>query len=276
MKRQIVEILDVKFDAITLSQAEERVLEFLHSSQKSIITTPNTEFVMRAQTDADFREVLNSKSRLNLPDSYGILWAAKFLSINFPKNQYLRVILVPLVWFFSLLFLPILSPFYKKPIPERISGADFIWTISKIAAKNNSKIFLLGGSPTVAERAALKLQTDIFDLRVAGVYSGDKSNVHEAIEAINRSRADILLVCFGAPYQENWLAENLRKTDCKIGIGLGGTFDFVANNVPRAPLWMRRIGLEWLFRLIAEPKRIKRQFVLPQFAWLILKKKINS
>ncbi|MDO8444189.1 MAG: WecB/TagA/CpsF family glycosyltransferase [bacterium] len=277
MSRQTVDILGVTIDNVSLFEAESRLIGFVESNHKSIITTPNTEFIIRAQTDDEFRDILNLKSKLNLPDSYGVLWAARFLSLVTPKNKYLKFILTPVIWLLSLIFLPVMPRFYHRPLQEKISGSDFIWSIAKVSAMNKYRVFLFGGGATVAERAALKLQTDVHDLRIAGVYPGDLTKpTAEIIEAINRSRADIVLVCLGSPVQERWLAENLAKTCCKVGIGLGGTFDFIAIIVPRAPLWMRRSGLEWLYRLFVEPKRLRRQFALPKLAWLVLKEKLAT
>ena len=277
MSRRTFDLLGVKLDNISLIEAEEKLVSLVESGQKSIITTPNTEFIIRAQVDEEFRNILNKQSRLNLPDSYGVLWAARFLTLPVPKNKYLKIINIPIVWFLSLIFLPIIPKIYHNPLQEKISGSDFIWSIAKVAAKNKYRIFLFGGAVTVAERAALKLQTDVHDLRIAGVYHGDMTTpTDEIIEAINHSRADIILVCLGSPLQERWLAENLAKTCCNVGVGLGGTFDFIAKIVPRAPLWMRRSGLEWLYRLFIEPRRLRRQLALPKLAWLVLKNKLLS
>lgn len=277
MSRQISEVLGVKFDNITLDQAEASLVDFVESNHKSIIATPNTEFIIRAQSDEEFRKILNEKSKLNLPDSFGVLWAAHFLNLDLPTNKYLRTILTPIIWLLSLIILPIFPKLYHSPLQEKISGSDFIWSIAKVAAENKYRVFLFGGAATVAERTALKLQTDVHDLRIAGVYPGDLSKpTAEIIDAVNRSRADIILVCLGSPVQERWLVENLNKTCCKVGIGLGGTFDFVAKIIPRAPLWMRRSGLEWLYRLFVEPRRLHRQLALPKLAWLVLKEKLSS
>lgn len=277
MNRKTLKILGVKIDEISLADAEIKVKDLVESSQKSIIATVNTEFVMRAQTDRQFRDILNNVSRLNLPDSFGMLWAGYFLSLKPPRDRFLKFIYMFLMWLLSIVFMPFLPRLFKTPVKERIAGSDFIWSIAKIAAENKYKLFLFGGAATVAERAALKLQTDVYDLRVTGVYPGDMTKpITEIIEAINKSKADILLVCLGAPLQEKWLAENLSKTVCKVGIGLGGTFDFTAEIIPRAPYWMRKSGLEWLFRLITDPKRIKRQLAVPRFMFRILTTKLGE
>lgn len=267
-------ILGVRIDALTKAEANAKLYSFFERDKKSIITTPNTEFLIKAQNDLEFQKILNS-SDLNLCDSFGLLWAARFQKTNLP-NSFLKYPLCFLYWLFSIIIIPIFPRYFQSVIPERIPGSDFIWDIAKFAAKENHKIFLLGGAPTVAERTALKLQTDIDNLRVSGVHSGDISETPQMIEAINKSRADIILVAFGAPKQEKWLKENLGKTNAKFGIGLGGTFDFIAGVRKRAPKWMQKSGLEWLYRLSIEPKRIVRMLAIPKLMVLVLVDKFKS
>lgn len=276
MKRETFNVLNIKIDDITRAEAINRLAALMEQKSKSIITTPNAEYIINAQKDEIFRKVLNEESSLNLPDGAGVLWAAKFLEIKLPKNKWLRIPLALITWLLSLIFLFIFIKAKKRPLPEKISGSDYIWDIARFAAANNHKIFLLGGAPTVAERTALKLQTDVFDLRVGGVHSGMAEDFDEIAEAINRSRSDILLVAFGSPKQEKWLSQHLKKTCCKIGVGLGGSFDFIAGTQQRAPRWVQSLGFEWLHRLTQEPLRIKRQMAIPKLMWLVLIKKIVS
>lgn len=271
-----IKILDINVDNITMAAARQKLEQFLTSKKGSLICTPNAEMVVAANSDPYLKEILNDRSDLNLPDSFGLLWAAKFNTLRTPSKGILRTFVVFLEWIFTIVLIPVIPWIFKKPIPEKISGSDFIWEISKFASDNKLKIFLLGGGPTVAERAALELQTKYPDIRIAGVYSGSSENSEEITRAVQKSRAEILLVAFGAPKQEKWLAENLQKTTCKVAIGLGGTFDFVSGLKKRAPRWMQASGLEWLFRLMQEPWRIKRQLSLPKFLWLVFKSKLNG
>lgn len=275
MKRQSFEILGTKIDTLTNKEAVSRFSELLEMKSPSLVCTPNPEFLITALGDKKFADILNINSRLNIPDGIGLLWAGKFLSLRTPKNALAKPI-VFIQWLTSILIIPIFPNFFRSPIPEKISGSDFVWDIARIAAQRKVKLFLLGGAATVPERAALKLQTDIPDLRIAGVHSGTPNETEEIISAVNNSKAEILLVCFGAPKQEKWLADNLARTSCKIGVGLGGTFDFIAGERTRAPKLMQKLGLEWLYRLLTEPKRIKRQFAIPKFLWLILKEKMGK
>jgi len=276
MKRNTFEILGIKLDSLTISDALNRLEYFLNKKVPSIITTPNTEFLIKAQKDDAFKNILNRRSLLNLPDSYGLLWAARFLTLPTPTTPVVREVTIFLEWLFSLLLLPLISKSFHYPIKEKISGSDFIWHIARFAAEKKVRLFLFGGEPTVAEQAALHLQTDVYGLRITGMFPGDIKRSEEAIAAIKKSKAEILLVCLGAPLQEKWLVNNLARTGCKVGIGLGGTFDFVSQKTPRAPLWMQLSGLEWLYRLIVEPRRAMRQFALPKMACLVLLQKLQN
>ena len=270
MKRNIVKILGLKIDSLAKDEAISFVEEFLDKDKPSIICTPNTEMVIKTLKDEKFRQILNDKSALNLPDSYGLLWAGRFQTLWSPNIPVLREIIIVIEWIFSIILLPFISRAYHYPIQTKLSGSDFIWDIAKLSAEKKYKIFLFGGGPTVAEQAALRLQTEVIGLRVGGMMPGDISKTEEVIEVVQKSRSEILLVCLGAPKQEEWLINNLSKTGAKVGIGMGGTFDFVARVIPRAPAWMQHAGLEWLFRLSIEPKRLFRQLALPKFMFLVL------
>lgn len=267
-----IDLLGVKVDSEKLSDGQ---LDGLFKSQKKhLIFTPNTEFVMRAQRDENFKKILN-KADVSLPDGIGLLWAAKFLSMKSPDIWGIKQIVIVLQWLITILLIPIIPRYFKNPISERISGADYVWDLARYAKENNLRLFLLGGGPTVAERAALVLQTEIYGLKIAGSSSLSPKDSKEIIEQINKSKADILLVAYGAPKQENWLFDNLKKTTAKIGMGIGGTFDFIAGTRKRSPKWIQRIGLEWFFRLIIEPKRIFRQLSIPAFMCLVLRKRLS-
>ncbi|MEI6499126.1 MAG: WecB/TagA/CpsF family glycosyltransferase [bacterium] len=269
-------ILDVSIDAIRTDDALVKIGQLMNKRSASIITTTNTEFIMQAQNSPEFKSILNKESSLNLPDGIGILWAARFDKVKIPSNPTLAYPFLVLTWLFFIFLIPFGRNFFKNPIPEKISGSDFIWPLARFAAEKKYRLFLLGGAPTIAERAALKLQTDIYGLNISGVYSGKADEIDAIVNAVNKSKAEILLVAFGSPKQEIWLKNNLKKTCCKLGIGLGGTFDFIAGAQNRAPIWMQRGGLEWLYRLIMQPTRLKRQINIPIFMWRVLMHKLQE
>jgi len=277
LKRKKVNILGVPIDSFTREQSLKFIEEKVASEKIVFIATINAEFLFRALSDPAVLGMLK-KSSLNFADGVGILWSAKFLSLTLPEKKFWRCF-IGFIKLISSLVAIILCPRYlKKPIPEKISGSDFIWDLSRLAAKNNLSIFLLGGEPTVPEQVALKLQTDIYNLRVAGTYEGTPRIEDEGriTSIIKKNGADVLFVAYGVPAEEFWLERNLRKTGAMIGIGVGGTFNFLAGRRRRAPKFLQTIGLEWLWRLIIEPRRFRRQLALPKLVWRVFISKIKS
>jgi len=274
MQRKTIKILDIDIDIINKQTAIERFAHLVEQNSHALVTTPNTEFIIKAQSDPEFKNTLNDISVLNIPDSTGVLWAAWFSSLKFPQNP-ISILPIILIWFGSLILLPFCPKFYKKPITERVPGSEFIWPIAQLAAEKNYKIFLLGGAPEVAKKTASIMQAKVPNLQIAGTSDKNPNQSEEILAQINKSNADIVIVAFGAPKQEKWLKEYLPKTSCKVGIGLGGTFDFIAGTRKRAPKLFCKLGLEWLYRLIQEPTRLKRQLAIPKLMYLVLIEKIK-
>ncbi len=276
-----IKLFDIKLDSLSKREFVHELENCLDKKTPSLITTVNVEFIYNALNQNDFFNLLNKHSCLNIIDGAGIVWAYKTLNAWKFKNTYFNYIYVPIHWLLSLLLFPVTYQIYKKSL-SKLSGSDLIWDICKYAVKNNKRIFLLGYKkgldPNVVEKTSLKLQTDIYNLKIAGALSATDSPSEEnhIIEVIKKSSADILLCGFGSPRQEFWLKRNLNKTGCKIGIGLGGTFDFVSGVQKRAPRWTQTIGLEWFYRLLQNPKRIKRQIALLKVTLLVLKKRLSS
>lgn len=216
-------ILGVKIDEFSFSEVMKKITSFLNENKIHQIATVNPEFIMTAQKDVAFKNILNSTD-LNIPDGFGLQCAA----------------------------------FYKrKKIGKRLTGVDLTWEIAKLAQEKGYSVFLLGGKPGVAEMTANRLRYLYRNLKIAGTYAGSPDE-EGIIERINSSNADILLVAFGAPKQEKFIHENKNELKCKVAMGVGGTFDYISEIVQRAPKWMQTLGLEWLYRLIRQPSRIKR------------------
>lgn len=277
ISRRKINILGVPIDSFTREESVRFIDQKLDSKKPIFITTVNAEFIFRALSDEKVFDMLRN-STINLADGVGILWAAKFLSLKLPSGKLSRNIVGFFKLLSSLAAIIIYPKYLTKPIPERISGSDFIWDLSKFAVTKNFKIFLLGGEPTVPEQAALKLQTDIYNLKVAGTYQGSPKPEDESkiLDLIKKDKPDILFVAYGVPAEELWLERNLGKSGAKIGIGVGGTFDFLAGRRKRAPKFFRTIGLEWLWRLIIEPRRYRRQSALPKLVWKVFTYKLNQ
>lgn len=161
--------------------------------------------------------------------------------------------------------------------PENLNGSDFNPRILELAAARRWSVFFLGASPGVAEEAARRLKDRIPDLVVAGTKDGffPRTEDSTVAEAIRKSGASVVMVAMGNPLQEMWLRDNLQRSGAKIGVGVGAFFDFSAQNVRRAPAWVNRMGIEWVFRLLQEPRRLWRRYVVgnPVFLFRVLRRR---
>ncbi len=242
--RPALRILGIPIHDVTLNETLDRVAAWMTEGGAHQIATVNPEFVMAARRDPAFRAVLGNAD-LCLPDGVGITLAARYLG---------------------------------RPLRERVAGVDLVERLAARAAEEGWRLFLLGAAPGVAERAAEVLRSRNPGLIVAGTYAGSPraEEEEEIVHRVREAGADILLVAYGAPAQDLWLARNLARTGARVGAGVGGAFDYIAGVVPRAPRWMRRVGLEWLYRLIRQPWRWRRQRVLPLYALLVLLERFRS
>jgi N-acetylglucosaminyldiphosphoundecaprenol N-acetyl-beta-D-mannosaminyltransferase len=217
------EILSVRLSGLDLDGIMQKIEEFLGESCVHQITPVNPEFIMATRTDPELLEISN-RSELTVADGVGLRLAAAALRLN---------------------------------IGERVTGVDLTWKLAEFAARRGHSLFLLGAGEGVAKRVGDRLHEAYPALNIAGVYAGSPKE-GGIVDRINASGADILLVAFGVPKQEKFISENRDKLRVRIAMCVGGTFDFIAGVVPRAPKWMRSIGLEWLFRLLKQPQRINR------------------
>jgi N-acetylglucosaminyldiphosphoundecaprenol N-acetyl-beta-D-mannosaminyltransferase len=265
-----VNILDIKIDKITFQEVLNKIEFFLESENSHYIVTVNPEMVISAQKDEKFKNILN-KADISVPDGIGVLWASKFLS---NKHCYTVTLLKLFISGLSLIFYP---KYCRQILPERISGVDLIYKICQKFQNSDYSIFFLGAENGVAEKTAQKLKEKFPNLKIAKAESGIKKN-SKLIENINQVKPDILFIALGAPKQEKWIAENLEKIpSVKLAIGVGGAFDFISGKIKRAPKFMRRLGLEWLWRFIFQPWRAKRIFTATViFVWKVLKFKIKK
>ncbi len=248
---QRIRILGVPVDAITYEQWLARIGEWVSLPRRvgeqgegfaHHVCTVNPEFIMIAQRDPNFFNILN-RAGLCVPDGVGLLWAARHRG---------------------------------RPLPERVTGSDGVPKIAERAAQRGWRLFFLGAAPGVADKAADVLRQKYPGLQVVGVYGGSPAPEEEdrIVERINAANADILFVAYGAPEQDKWIARNLPRLHVAMAMGVGGSFDFIAGVVPRAPLWMQRAGLEWLFRLYLQPWRFKRMLRLPRFVLAVLRQPV--
>jgi N-acetylglucosaminyldiphosphoundecaprenol N-acetyl-beta-D-mannosaminyltransferase len=234
-------ILGLPVDGITYDQWLELIGVWINNSRRvHQVCTINPEFIMIARSDPNFRNILR-RADLCVPDGVGLLWAARHLG---------------------------------RPLPQRVTGSDGLPIIAERAAREGWRLYFLGAAPGVAERAAEILQARHPGLQIVGTYSGSPApeEEDEIVQRVNASGADILFVAYGAPRQDKWIARNTPRLRVKMAMGVGGTFDFITGTIPRAPVWMQRLGLEWLFRLYLQPWRIKRMSRLPRFVLAVLLK----
>jgi N-acetylglucosaminyldiphosphoundecaprenol N-acetyl-beta-D-mannosaminyltransferase len=253
-----IEILGIKFDNITTEETLVKVNDFLKDNKQHQIVTANPEFLLEAQKNEIFRNVINN-SDLCLPDGIGILWAAKLIDtikMRNIKSKFL-IIFYAILGLFALIFNP---KYNKEVIKERVTGVDLLQKIYK--SVNGYSIFFLGAKEGIAKKTAEILNNKYPNFTIAGSYSGSPTPKDKNIieQKINTRKPDILFTAFSFPVQDIWISENLFNfPSVKIAMGIGGAFDFISGNIKRAPKWMQKLGIEWLYRLIKEPKkRIKR------------------
>ena len=233
-----INILGVAFDALTLGEAEERADALLCSGAGGYIVTANPEIVLRCREDAAYAAAVNG-AKLVLADGVGDLCAARILG---------------------------------TPLPGRVAGADLVPRLLARLAERGGSVFLCGARAGVAERAGESLQSACPGLRIAGTENGYISDETALLEALEREKPDLLLLGLGAPRQELWMARNRQKINA-VMIGVGGLLDVFAGDIPRAPGSWQRLGLEWLYRLLREPRRFKRVIRLPKILLLALRER---
>jgi len=246
MSPKRLSILDVPFDVLNLSSAVDLLASSRDKKKQLFCVTPNPEICLEAMKNRAFKKVLK-EADLSIPDGFGILWAARYLSGKKNIFRWLWTLLTP--WKTSKL----------SPIRSRVTGTDLMRRFCK--EYPDRKIFLLGASKEVNEKLAKKLNKS--GMKIVGNYSGNPSEKLELIirSMIQASGAEVLFVAFGAPNQELWIARNRKYLkSVRVAVGVGGAFDFLAGKRTRAPKWMQNMGLEWLFRLLIEPSRVKRIF----------------
>ena len=173
--------------------------------------------------------------------------------------------------------------FLGYKIPERITYADWTWQLAELAVSRDFTLFFLGARPGIAEKAATKLREKFPSLNVVGTHHGyfdktrDSVENKKVIDEINLAKPDILIVGFGMPVQEQWLMENWEDIDAKVALTGGAVFDYISGELQRGPRWMVDYGFEWLARLLIEPRRLWRRYIVgnPLFLWRVFKQKIG-
>ncbi|MHB8177207.1 MAG: WecB/TagA/CpsF family glycosyltransferase [Vulcanimicrobiaceae bacterium] len=234
-----VDILGCRLDPLDADAAVEAIVQLADAHAGAAVVTLGTEMVVYAQRDTRFRAVINSAA-LCLCDTVGVLAVAR------KRGATLR---------------------------QRVTGVELVERLCARVAQTGQSVYFLGGAPGVAAQAAARLQERLPQLRIAGTRDGyfEPERSGQIAGEIARSGAALLFVGMGSPRQEFWLAEWLGTSAAGVGLGVGGSFDVLSGRVARAPAAWRRLGLEWLYRLVNEPSRWRRQLALPYFLWLVLR-----
>ena len=242
--RPPVAILGVPFDSVTTEGALARIEEMVSSRQPHYLVTANVDFVVQARHDVELRRILFD-AHLVLADGMPLVWASRWLG---------------------------------NPLPERVTGSGMTPMLLARAETRGWRVFFLGGTETSVARAAANTRAKHPRLQLVGAYSPPfkpliEMDHEDILRRLREARPDILLVAFGCPKQEKWLNMRYRAAGVPVAIGVGATIDFLAGTMKRAPLWMQKTGLEWIFRLLQEPRRLFCRYAtdLWVFGWAILR-----
>jgi N-acetylglucosaminyldiphosphoundecaprenol N-acetyl-beta-D-mannosaminyltransferase len=240
-------VLGVPFDDVSVEQAIRQIVWWVeHEPHRTHqVVTANPEFLVAARRNQPFRDVLLTAD-LTTPDGIGVLIGSRILG---------------------------------RPIRNRVTGVDLVEGLAS-HSDSDLRLFLLGAAPGIAERAAERLRARFPSIQIAGVWEGspEPEDSPEIIDRLRAAHPTILLVAYGAPKQDIWISDRrkpLGECGIVVAIGIGGALDYLAGAVPRAPKWMRRFGFEWLFRLIRQPWRWRRQLALPLFVLLVIGERLR-
>lgn len=236
-----INVLGYEVCDTTYTELLEEINSIISSSQRGVVIALNPNKIMLARKDEKIHEIL-LKSELLIPDGTGILFAAKHA---------------------------------KTPIENRITGVGLFEEMCKEGNLTGGNFFLYGAREGVAEAARLALQQNNPAIKISGWLDGYSDMNDSRLEQINNSGANILAVALGSPKQELWIDENFDKLqNIKVFIGVGGAFDVISGRIKRAPKWIRKAGLEWIYRIVLQPfARFKHLFMLTRFCFVVLSRK---
>lgn len=234
---QEARILGVRVHRVRMEDALRRIEQFIQERTPNLIITADANAILLALEDAEFRQLMEVASLITA-DGAGLTWAGRRLG---------------------------------QPFPERVSGVDLVEQLTRLSHEKGYRLYFLGAAPGVAERAAQNLLRKYPNAQIVGVQHGYFSPAQEPalVAAIAAARPDVLLIGMGMPRQEKWAWQYRAQLGVPVMIGVGGSFDVYGGVVRRAPRWMQRIGCEWLWRWIQDPRKIKKVRNLPRFAWRV-------
>jgi len=243
MKMESVSVLGVNVARMSTVEVLEWIRVMIGQKKPRHIVTANAEIIYKAHTEPDFGALLE-RADLVTADGAGVVLAARLLG---------------------------------SPVPERVAGADLTMALLAMAEEKGWTVYLLGADPETLEKAVLNTLSKHPRLRISGYHHGyySQQETTGVVSNINKVKPDILLAALGAPKQEEFIQQNMKELNVPVSIGVGGTFDILAGTAQRAPAWMQKTGLEWLYRLGKKPSRAKRMLALPRFVLAVLVQKVS-
>jgi N-acetylglucosaminyldiphosphoundecaprenol N-acetyl-beta-D-mannosaminyltransferase len=245
-----INILGICYDSLTRQEVLDRMEDFIQQGGTHVISTPNADHVVRAQTDVEFREIIR-RSDLVVSDGMAVVYASHLLG---------------------------------TPLKENVGGRMLLPALAQRSAEKGYRLFLMGGSSEqVARLAVERLSKDHPGVNIAGTYTPpfmDEFSHEEnecMLSAVNRAKPDVLFVCLGTPKQEKWIARNLKNIQVPVTVGIGVAMDMLAGKVRQPPRWVSDIGFEWMYRLIQEPRRLAKRYLVddPVFFWWVLRQRMG-
>lgn len=229
-----MKFMNTEIDNLTMKETIDEIDKLIKKDKNAYVVTPNVDHIVKLETDKELQEVYKDAD-LILTDGKPLLWISKF---------------------------------YKTPIKEKISGSDLFPLLCEMAAEKGYNMFFLGAGEGVANKAAQNLTNKFPKLNIVGTYSPpfgfekDKKEIEKIINMVNKANTQILIVGLGCPKQEKFIHKYRKELNVPISLGLGASLDFEAGNIKRAPKWMSNNGLEWLYRLSKEPKRMFKRYIV--------------
>jgi N-acetylglucosaminyldiphosphoundecaprenol N-acetyl-beta-D-mannosaminyltransferase len=243
ISRERVDIMGINIDNTTQSETIRLIDSFVAAREPRMMAVVNASKLVLAREDDELKRILLGADIVTA-DGMSVVWASRFLG---------------------------------RPLKERVTGIDTFERVISLAARRGYSVYFLGAKPEVVEAVARHYQGRYADLKIAGHHNGYFGRSEDVIAEIERARPDILCVAMGSPRQEKWMAANLRVLNVPFSIGVGGSFDHVTGFARRAPQWMQKVGLEWLYRLLQEPRRLWRRYLIGNtlFVWLVVKERFK-
>lgn len=236
---QTARILGVRVHRVRMQEALHTIEQFIAERVPHLVITADANAILLALDDPEFHYLME-QADLVTPDGAGLLWAGRYCG---------------------------------QPFPERVSGVDLVWHLARLSHEQGYRLFLLGAAPNIAERARQSLLTAFPQAQIVGTHHGYFSAEEEPtiIDQIRTTRPDVLLIAMGMPRQEKWAHQHRWALEVPVLIGVGGSFDVYAGVVRRAPRWLQQNGLEWLWRLLQDPRKIRKVRNLPRFVWRVVR-----